>query len=625
MKHVHSFPLLMTLFVGLLFTSCIQDEEFIDTDTQEVDKLLAVDFAQKLNNPYTIENMTRAVDSIKVKLAAGDYADLDAEFFQNLEVRPTHYYVQFSPADEKQESILKRDSTMVLSDYPLDYEFSDTFFKTRPDLTNRKIPQYYVAVPVDKKIPTEVPHKILKELFIPEELQAFNPKPTPFAKVSALQTQAIKNDELVLGHLLGKAYSISGYSEQLQKKETDEGGTEMPESRYIGPRWTPSGTIMIWDDNIGSTTTTTTTIVGYEERPCEDDDERREPIMCSYPIYETVTTTTPGSHVPLEGAQVLISQLFTVRQGITDANGYFSTGTLRGRARYIIQWERYQYSIRSGTVGQAETRGPKQRSAWNYNIQDGSLSQYYGTIHSAAHDYYYGDRFGLSSPPLNNFLVSPQTKIAAYQSDKASSSIHQRGNWSLGLLSHIHIKEWEKPSERVYGITIHELAHAAHSKLDLESYNDLVWDGWISPCLPSAESCDNLGPTGNRNRRLLETWATTVEIAFALKRYRDEFNQPDYEYEKIDMEDNSGNLQKVKILNENHYTSGGWDMIDDFNQRSYFGSLYPIDRVEGYSITQLENALVGAEYWNAWKDNIKSLYHNETEEYLDELFANWED
>ena len=120
----------------------------------------------------------------------------------------------------------------------------------------------------------------------------------------------------------------------------------MPESRFIGPRWTPSGTIMIWDDNIGSTTTTTTTIVGYEERPCEDFDgdegpsdepERSKPIMCSYPIYETVTTTTPGSYVPLKGAQVLIRQLFTVRQGITDANGYFSTGTVRGRARYVIQ------------------------------------------------------------------------------------------------------------------------------------------------------------------------------------------------------------------------------------------------------------------------------------------------
>ncbi|MDG1824078.1 MAG: hypothetical protein P8H45_04200 [Flavobacteriaceae bacterium] len=55
MKHVHSFRLLRILFVGLLFTSCLQDEEFIDTDLQEVDPRFTVDFAQKLNNPTPLK------------------------------------------------------------------------------------------------------------------------------------------------------------------------------------------------------------------------------------------------------------------------------------------------------------------------------------------------------------------------------------------------------------------------------------------------------------------------------------------------------------------------------------------------------------------------------------------
>lgn len=50
----------------------------------------------------------------------------------------------------------------------------------------------------------------------------------------------------------------------------------------------------------------------------------------AFPLLNDFTvdynTNTAGSYVPLEGAQVLIRQLFTVRQGITDANGYFSTG-----------------------------------------------------------------------------------------------------------------------------------------------------------------------------------------------------------------------------------------------------------------------------------------------------------
>ena len=48
-----------------------------------------------------------------------------------------------------------------------------------------------------------------------------------------------------------------------------------------------------------------------------------------------------NSYKPVQGAQVLIRQWFTVRQGITDANGNFSTSSVRGSARYILQWERY--------------------------------------------------------------------------------------------------------------------------------------------------------------------------------------------------------------------------------------------------------------------------------------------
>ena len=63
-------------------------------------------------------------------------------------------------------------------------------------------------------------------------------------------------------------------------------------------------------------------------------------------------------------------------------------------------------------------------------------------------------------------------------------------------------------------------------------------------------------------------------------------------------------------------------MIDDFNQRG-ISSKHPIDRVKGYTLPQLERALIGAKSWWQWRDNIKNRYHNSTEQYLDELFNNW--
>lgn len=67
-------------------------------------------------------------------------------------------------------------------------------------------------------------------------------------------------------------------------------------------------------------------------------------------------------------------------------------------------------------------------------------------------------------------------------------------------------------------------------------------------------------------------------------------------------------------------------MIDDFNQRQFYNSVsYPIDRVNGYTLKQLEQSLIGAKYWNEWRDNLKNKYDNPTEQFVDELFNNWQD
>lgn len=147
------------------------------------------------------------------------------------------------------------------------------------------------------------------------------------------------------------------------------------------------------------------------------------------------------------------------------------------------------------------------------------------------------------------------------------------------------------------------------------SYDNIVRDSFLS----------TNSQVRNRNRRLLEIWPTTVEILLTLDRYKTKFNKPSYEYRKVGNILNSGNKQYATISSENSYTSGGYDMLDNINQRITFGTLHPIDRVNGYTIKQLEQALIGARYWNAWKDNIKSKYENSTEIYLDELFNNYQD
>jgi len=154
-----------------------------------------------------------------------------------------------------------------------------------------------------------------------------------------------------------------------------------------------------------------------------------------------------------------------------------------------------------------------------------------------------------------------------------------------------------------------------HSVKDRSSYNDIVQDSFLS------------GNTQvrKRNRRLLESWPTAVEILMTLERYRIRFNNPNYlVYQNLTL--NYQNYQFRTIAAENLYTSGIYDMTDTVNQRRIFGAGYPMDQVDGYTIKELENALSGARYWNDYRDKVKAMYPNKpTRPFVDELFANWQD
>ncbi|SHF55779.1 hypothetical protein SAMN05444483_101584 [Salegentibacter echinorum] len=618
--------------VFLLLYSCEKDElDFIDPSAEEIqNEENFSNFRRKVENPYTISNMQTALDSITKRVKGGKLqsaAGKKAAALKTKSISPNMLYIQFTPKTLEQEGLLKQDSTLALIDYPLGYEYQEAWFKNRAKLKEGEIPTYYTSVAIDRKLPKGVPHKVLAEMYLPQEDKSLEGRRSLYRN---------SNNEIgdLVDVLLNQAFKQTG-NEGLDglgilKKE----GETQSESKLlgvgIGSKWHPEGTLRIWDDHIGSTTKTTKILIGYETYPCgnrggtlyggDDNTAGLIPLdgePCTRPIWKYKETKTQGSYVPLEGAQVLLRDTFTIGNEITNSDGYFSFDRLRGKKRYIIQWERYEYSIRNGSLFQAETRGPKRNSRWDHDIKGGD-DEYHGMIHLGAYDYYYGNRFGLTSPPTN-FFTGRQMKIAAREingGSTGSSYSHIKNDLSLGIAAQIHIKAWSRSSDRIYGTTVHELAHAAHSIVDRGSYDNIVRDAYIIPWQG--------GAVKNNNRRLLETWAKTVEIIFALKRYRDDAGNPAYAYFTQDNGFNLNNYQRVRITDENHYTSGGYDMIDDFNQRAeYSSSSYPIDRVENYTLKQLEDALVGAKSWHQWRDNIKSKYSNSTEIHLDELFNNW--
>ena len=203
-------------------------------------------------------------------------------------------------------------------------------------------------------------------------------------------------------------------------------------------RWRPAGRIRVWDDFV-------------------------------------------SDYVAMEGVEVRARRWFTTHKGKTNSQGYYSCdGTFKRDANYSIDWDRYNFSIRSGTIGQATYDGPKKDGNWNLDIK-GGRSQFYATIFRAAHHYYYGNINGLKRPPENSFW-KPQMKIAAmYETNNDINGVHAAWKRVFGILNWIKIYNPNNSSREIYATTIHELAHASHWDIDHSDFNDselIVKESW---------------------------------------------------------------------------------------------------------------------------------------------------
>jgi len=283
--------------------------------------------------------------------------------------------------------------------------------------------------------------------------------------------------------------------------------------------------------------------------------------------------------IPIHGVTVVARSWARVEEAITDRDGRFHAGRFIYNVTYSIRWSRHQYSIRAGTINQAVYIGPTQRREWNLHLDDRTtarhrLQRFYATIHRAAHHYYYRDIRGLRRPPQNGFLRR-QMRIAAVDNSGG-------GRFSPVLPNQIKIWNPDRESMETYAITIHELAHASH------------WNmiGTLNYALTSS--------------RVKESWANGVMWELTRMVY------PEYRGFPTDRHRFPG------------YTNIVIDMIDtQADNASNNGVGEPHDRVEGYTIRQIEDALSrGIVTWNNWRNNMK-IYSNETRIHLDALFDFW--
>ena len=633
MAHICTNRLLLAIAIILFLHGCSGNYFFLEDgnpESLEQTAMAAQTENGTMENPYEIGTFRAAYE--KALESANEEAARTGRPLKGIkksatsDIAPNYLYIRFDPGDDEQEDILKQYRDMVLIDYPFEYGDGEQYHRENPLGEGERL-SHYTSIPIDMAYPKEVPHIILQRMYIPER----DPK------YSGQEDGATDDEISIMEGAIERAYTGTGNKELLPG---------LPLKKFLGVNlrgsWNPSGNIQIWDDNLGEATSSAlecTTTHKYDYTPCTMGDTMNCPRRVEVRDCKNVSRTKRGSYVPIEGANVLIRDTWTLDRAIADSKGNFRHKSVRAKVRYIIKWDRFEFSIRANDgITQAEDKGPKlYKQPWNLRIDSGRM-KYRGQIFQAAMHYYYHDIGGLTRPPTNGFWKK-QMKITAKEKSEGNSfhAQQQRAGGAVAggilggpfgvllgssLTSTIRIAEYNHPSEQVYGATIHELAHAAHWCFDRGSYNKLVHDAWVGPFTSSSQTVKCLGPTASSARLALESWAVGVEVFLTRKRYR-RLGDSDYEYIKGD-ERYGKNYQSQpigkKCNNWLYYTSAIWDLVDDFDQGQEYGTDYPIDRASGFTMPELERAMKGTTSWDGLRDNVLKIGKQQNQ--VKELFAN---
>ena len=565
---------------------------------------------EQLENPYSVENMQRAYDSLQVqnKLKTG------------LKIETTHLYVRFRPKSDKELNLITRDTILEIYDYPLDVKIKrgGTHYHD-PSVPANEITWQYTVVPVDYTFP-KVQYQKLADLYLPEEsneLTEVKSATTDYFNWLKLETEALR----ITGNL----------------NTTDTNGNKLKSSS-----WRPQGTIKVWDDIITTTYYTgqwifshynyyngfndetitlledeidshtyaedilpqlPTYLADYIEEIFEEEDPYNhyeegdilEEIIedSREAVYNYQSSSTISSYMPLEGVKVRARRWFTTHTGITNSKGEFTCdGTFTRPANYSIKWERNDFDIRDGSYGQAYFNGPKVAGDWNLIIQDTPASPksfLFAHIFRAAYTYYYKHtQWGIKAPPKRDGIfdfLTQRLHIAGKDKTGRSKYLDIRHLWQMAEIS---VFRNSYNSQEIFGTTIHELAHASHWEIGYSSPQYAV--DWVfdSPYLP-------------------ESWAVGVETVIT----RDVYNSNNYNWQ----------YQMLYISQmDDGYTCIVEDLMDTINQGGTNPN-YPNDQVSGYTLAQIEDALpndFGS--WWVWRTNLKEMYSNPTEQHLDALF-----
>ncbi|MCF0174798.1 MAG: hypothetical protein HUJ95_05610 [Bacteroidales bacterium] len=166
MKTLKTLTLICSVLLLGVPASC--SKNYLDSTPSSTDTPLShgeIVLGGKLNNPYTTENMTKALEAVCTQ-------DVLEENFPITKagdrLSPTHYYVRFLPLNNKEAEAVY-DLGLPIYDHPLDYKIEqDGDWYHDPVIPEYDITYLYTVAPVDFDF-KGLKHEVLSNCYIPEE------------------------------------------------------------------------------------------------------------------------------------------------------------------------------------------------------------------------------------------------------------------------------------------------------------------------------------------------------------------------------------------------------------------------------------------------------------------------
>jgi hypothetical protein len=481
----------------------------------------------------------------------------------------------------KQGDLVKQivnDSILAVSDTPFHYEVDVEGDKYRDEtVQDTTMTWYYSVLPKDYPLPSNIDaEKIANLHFTPEDEIGDTPTSAELQKIDLfydINLEALKISENLketdLEELKFYITDANGIQQSITYQQTknleigyDDLVIDFDEISLLERRrkWNPHGKITVEED--------------------------------------ALTKLGAQSTVGVMGANVRVRKwgFLVIKQATTDVNGNFQTSDTRTRyVKYSVYFQSHPFfTVKAGTIfWNARYRSTHRydRSGWFQHFALGGRSHFYSLVQNAAFDYY-------TRVVPNYGLQRPSSWISISAKYNSNGSSHNIAGW-IFIASEVQIRRGTgtnyRGSDGIYASTVHELTHAGHRRLDTGMFSILH--------------------QGNKERLLMkESWAEGVETKVTNDRYSTLFSGY--------LNSNNGwrgYRQFSSVSEMNEYTPMVTDLIDSFNQRTA-STLYPLDRVNGYTLNQIQSSLNNCRELDCWEYKLRNDYINNSEQFLDDIF-----